>query len=133
MIKICGEEFFASFDLGGLGIGEGCFIGFFIGDLILGGGFGWDCFFCIILMFIFIGGVILFWMGLSGFRSRGFLMGEVFVLVVLDMDMYLEVWVMEFERFENDVGFSYVMFLVVFNLYLMFNEYDEGFLFWYII
>lgn len=39
---------------------------------------------------------------------------------------------MEFERFENDVGFSYVMFLVVFNLYLMFNEY-EGFLFWYII
>lgn len=60
-------------------------------------------------------------------------MGEVFVLVVLDMDMYLEVWVMEFERFENDVGFSYVMFLVVFNLYLMFNEYDEGFLFWYII
>lgn len=40
---------------------------------------------------------------------------------------------MEFERFENDVVFSYVMFLVVFNLYLMFNEYDEGFLFWYII
>lgn len=40
---------------------------------------------------------------------------------------------MEFERFENDIGFSYVMFLVVFNLYLMFNEYDEGFLFWYII
>lgn len=80
-----------SFVLGGLGIGEGCFIGFLIGDLIFGGGFGWDCFFCIILMFIFIGGVILFWMGLSGFRSRGFLMGEVFVLVVLDMDMYLEV------------------------------------------
>lgn len=91
MIKTCGEEFFVSSDLGGLGTGEGCFTGFFTGDLTLGGGFSWDCSFCTTLMSTSIGGAISFWMGLSGSRSRGFLMGEVFVLAVLDMDMYPEV------------------------------------------
>lgn len=60
-------------------------------------------------------------------------MGEVFVLAVLDMDMYPEVWAMELERPENDAGLSHVMFSVVFNLYPMLNEHDEGFLFWYTI
>lgn len=80
-----------SSDLGGLGTGEGCFTGFLTGDLTFGGGFGWDCSFCTTLMSTSIGGAISFWMGLSGSRSRGFLMGEVFVLAVLDMDMYPEV------------------------------------------
>lgn len=77
--------------MGGLGTGEGCFTAFFTGDLTLGGGFGGDGSFGATLMSTSMGGAISFWMGLSGSRSRGFLTGEVFVLAVLDIDMYPEV------------------------------------------